>query len=150
MFVFRKYLTELLNSTSNHLYYPPRNFTVSVKDHLNKSLAEEGLTWEFHLAKPSSFLSHPVPECLCTVLKTADIMQFEKGSSYHQLYVKQDECPSWLKQSLLKARAQEASPEDESQESEKDELEEQFESEGSREISGVPSFEQDDLIDPDD
>lgn len=146
----RKYLTELLNTTSNQLYYPARNFTLSVKDHLNKSLAEEGLTREFHLAKPSSFLSHPVPECMCTVLKTADIVQLGKGSSGHQLYAKQDECPTWLEESLLRARAQETNPEDESQESEKDELEEQFESEGSGEISEVPSLQQDDEIDLDD
>ncbi|KAL3513721.1 hypothetical protein ACH5RR_026438 [Cinchona calisaya] len=146
----RKYLAELLNSTSAHLYYPPHNWTLSVKEHLNKSLAEEGLGQEFHLAKPKSFLSHPIPECSCTTLKTTEVLRSAKDSSFHLLYEGQDECPKWMEQSLAKSKVQEGSGEEiETQEDEMD-SEGQLDLDGRNETNAIPSSEQDEEMDPDD
>ncbi|CDP11928.1 unnamed protein product [Coffea canephora] len=146
----RTYLAELFNSTSAHLYYPPHNWTLAVKAHLNKSLAEEGLNQELHLAMPKTFLSHPIPECSCTTLRTPEVPQSGKDSSVHLLYEGQDECPKWMEQSLAKSVVLEGNGEEfESQEDEVD-SEGQPESEGNDQSNAIPSWEQGEDMDPDD
>ncbi|KAK6132247.1 hypothetical protein DH2020_034007 [Rehmannia glutinosa] len=105
----RKYLTELFNSTSDHLYHPPRNWTLAVREHLNKSTAEDGVMREFQQLKPKSFLSHPLPECSCTTVKSDDL---QKGSKLQILYRGQDECPQELEQSLKTVGSQESNVDD--------------------------------------
>ncbi|KAK6114932.1 hypothetical protein DH2020_007201 [Rehmannia glutinosa] len=142
----RKYLTELFNSTSDHLYHPPRNWTLTVREHLNKSTAEDGVVREFQQLKPKSFLSHPLPECSCTTVKSADL---QKGSKLQILYRGQDECPQELEQSLKTVGSQEINVDD--IETQEDETETDLpESDENSEADTVPSVEQDEEMDPND
>ncbi|KAK4365894.1 hypothetical protein RND71_013774 [Anisodus tanguticus] len=142
----RKYLAELFNNTVDHLYYPPRNWTVSVREHLNKSLAEEGLWQESNLSKTMFFLSHPIPECSCSTVKATDIVHSGKNNNLHLLFEGQDECPKWMRQ----LRTQETNADEvDSQEDETD-LDGQLESERYNGTDAIPSLEQDEEMDPDD
>lgn len=134
--ICRKYLAELFNNTSDHLYYPPRNWTFAVREHLNKSLAEEGLLQESNLSKTKFFLSHPIPECSCSTVKATDSVLFEG----------QDDCPKWMQQ--LKTQETNADEVD-SQEDETD-SDGQSESERYNGTDAIPSLEQDEEMDPDD
>ncbi|KAL6525040.1 Protein EMBRYO SAC DEVELOPMENT ARREST 30 [Orobanche minor] len=138
----RKYLTELFNTTSNHLYHPPRNWTLSVRQHLNKSASEDGVYQESQRAKPMSFLSHPLPECSCTSLKNADL---------HSLYGGLEECPQGLERSpgTVGSREGNSGEDDETQEDETD-VDLQESDENSHADGTVPSVEQDEEMDPDD
>ncbi|PIN22026.1 hypothetical protein CDL12_05271 [Handroanthus impetiginosus] len=145
----RKYLTKLFNSTSDHLYHPPRNWTLAVRDHLNKSTAEFGIVRELHQSKPKSFLSHPLPECSCTTVKSADFLHTEKGSDLQILYETKDECPQALQKGLKSVGAQESSADDtETQEDETDT--ELPESDDNSQADTMPSADQDEEMDPDD
>lgn len=142
----RKYLAELFNSTVDHLYYPPRNWTLAVREHLNKSLAEEGLLQESSRSKTKFFLSHPIPECLCSTVKATDISHSGKNSNLHLLFEGQGECP----RSMQQERTQETNTDEvDSQEDETD-LDGQSESEGYNGTDAIPSLEQDEEMDPDD
>ncbi|KAM3308756.1 protein EMBRYO SAC DEVELOPMENT ARREST 30 [Capsicum chacoense] len=142
----RKYLAELFNTTADHLYYPPRNWTFAVREHLNKSLAEEGLLQEYNLSKSKFFLSHPVPECSCSTVKATDVVHSEKNNNLHLLFEGQDECPKGMQQ----LRTQETNADEvDSQEDETD-LDGQSEFEGYNGTDAIPSLEQDAEMDPDD
>ncbi|KAL0326127.1 UNVERIFIED_CONTAM: protein EMBRYO SAC DEVELOPMENT ARREST 30 [Sesamum radiatum] len=145
----REFLTKLFNSTSDHLYHPPRNWTLNVREHLNKSMAEDGIVRELHQSKQKSFLSHPLPECSCTTLKSADLMHLQKGSNLQILYGQQDECPEGLGQDLKTTGSQEITGDDtEGQEDETDT--ELMESDENSQVDTNPSGEQDEEMDPDD
>ncbi|KAI8011397.1 Protein EMBRYO SAC DEVELOPMENT ARREST 30 [Camellia lanceoleosa] len=150
----RKYLAELFNITRDNLYYPKRNWTLSVREHLNKGLGEEGLKREFRLSKPKSFLSHPFPECSCGILETSEIPDVPgstKGINHQLLYEGEDECPKSMEQSLTTVSYQKNHVnETESQEDEND-LEGQLEldDQGSS-TSTTSSLEQDEEMDPND
>ncbi|GFP89854.1 uncharacterized protein at1g04910 [Phtheirospermum japonicum] len=142
----RKYLTELLNTTSDHLYHPPRNWTLTVRDHLNKSLSVDGIVQESERAKPKSFLSHPLPECSCTTAKSTNL---PKGSKIQNFYGGQDECPQGLVQNLKTVGSQESNGDD--NETIEDETDmELLESDDNSQVDTVPSVEQDEEMDPDD
>ncbi|KAL3641219.1 Protein EMBRYO SAC DEVELOPMENT ARREST 30 [Castilleja foliolosa] len=141
----RKYLTELLNTTSDHLYHPPRNWTLTVRDHLNKSLSVDGVVQESQRAKPKSFLSHPLPECSCTTVKSANI---PKDSKTQILYGGQDECPQGLEQNPRTVGSQESNDDNETIEDESDM--ELLESDDNSQVDTVPSVEQDEEMDPND
>ncbi|XP_051139454.1 protein EMBRYO SAC DEVELOPMENT ARREST 30 [Andrographis paniculata] len=143
----RKYLVELFNTTREHLYHPPRNWTLAIREHLNKSMAEAGIVQELQHSKTKSFLSHPLPECSCT-LKMPD--SIKKGSNLEALYRKQDKCPPSFEQSLksiAKSQDTTATEDTETQEDESDA--ELIESDENSQVD-VPSGEQDDEMDPDD
>ncbi|PSR97960.1 GDP-fucose protein O-fucosyltransferase protein [Actinidia chinensis var. chinensis] len=138
----RKYLDELFNGTRDNFYHPKRNWTLSVREHLNKSLGEEGLERDFRLSKSKSFLSHPIPECSCRILETTKI---------HRLSYEGDvECPKWMEEGFKtvgfqKIRANESESEDE------EDLEEQLQSDDEGNTSSTtPLSEQDEEMDPDD
>ncbi|KAM7515938.1 hypothetical protein LguiA_005521 [Lonicera macranthoides] len=135
----RKYLAELLNSTSEHLYYPKHNWTLSVRKHLNNSLGEEGLMRGLRESKPLSFLSHPIPECSC---------RNSKGPETQPLYEGEDKCPKWMVDKLT-AKENTANNENEPQEDETDEAEVDSENGGDN-TDSAPSLEQDEEMDPDD
>ncbi|KAK4481321.1 hypothetical protein RD792_012206 [Penstemon davidsonii] len=143
----RKYLTQLFNSTSDHLYHPPRNWTLSVREHLNKSMAEDGILQVSRLSGPKSFLSHPLPECSCTTSKSAE--NSKKRSNLQILYEEQDECPKGLELGFNAVESlQESSDETETQE---DEMDLGLpESDETSQADAVPSTEQDEEMDPDD
>ncbi|CAN6479262.1 unnamed protein product [Victoria cruziana] len=60
----RKTIALLLEEVRKHLYQANRTWVASVRKHLTESVIK-GLTDAAANSKPFSFLSHPVPECLC-------------------------------------------------------------------------------------
>lgn len=145
----RKYLVELFNTTSDHPYYPPRNWTLSVKEHLNKSLAVEGLLRESRLGKSKLFLSHPIRYCSCTTIKTAEMTHSEKDGDFRLLFEGLDECPASIKQALKTATLQYVNANEAESQDPNAELEAQLEAE-SNSNSDVLSSGQDEEMDPDD
>ncbi|KAH6800027.1 O-fucosyltransferase family protein [Perilla frutescens var. hirtella] len=145
----RKYLTELFNSTSDHLYHPPRNWTLAVREHLNKSLGEDGTVKGFQRVKPKSFLSHPLPECSCTTIKSADLVQLQKSSKFKIIYKGQEECPQGVAQGVEAVGSRESSGDD--SETQEDEIDTYLlESEENSQAETIPSMEQGEEMDPDD
>ncbi|KAL6970544.1 Protein EMBRYO SAC DEVELOPMENT ARREST 30 [Sarracenia purpurea var. burkii] len=147
----RKYLAKLFNSTRDNLYFPKRNWTFSVREHLNRSLGEEGLKREFRHSKSTSFLSHPVPECSCRIFKASEIIPGSTNGLNNPLpYRGEDKCPKWMEHSLTTIRYQKNRANESESEDEID-LEEQQEpdDEGSTTATTL-SLEQDEEMDPND
>ncbi|KAI3736340.1 hypothetical protein L6452_15879 [Arctium lappa] len=126
----RKFLANLFNITRDDLYFPKRNWTLAARQHLNNSLGEEGLDRQFLESKPISFLSHPIPECICTISKPIG-----------------QECPKWMKDSSLRSKIEESNENEETD----DEMDEgqlgNSEDEGR---SKTEVFERDSEMDPND
>lgn len=91
----RKFLANLLNITRENLYHPMHNWTLTVQEHLNKSLGEEGLIKQAIFSKPTSFLSHPLPECFCRISSGEAPVHLvkEKGKT---VYGDEEKCPDWM------------------------------------------------------
>ncbi|XP_058113076.1 protein EMBRYO SAC DEVELOPMENT ARREST 30 [Magnolia sinica] len=149
----RKFLTQMFDDIHDNLYHPKRNWTVAVREHLNRSLNMEGLTVESVASKPTSFLSHPLPECSCrTTPISPGTPEQVKGRDGKLLYGGEDECPEWMKRSLesislkLKLAEDEGVDESDSQEDNVD-VDEQESDDGGRENRPL---EQDEEMDPDD
>ncbi|KAK6942484.1 GDP-fucose protein O-fucosyltransferase [Dillenia turbinata] len=149
----RKLIAELFNSTLDNMYHPKLNWTLSVQEHLNRSLGEHGLIRESLLSKPNSFLSHPLPECSCRI--TSSEVPQAKDSDGRILFGGEDECPDWMRHGIeavtLKAGGAEVDKVDETELSEYDTSllehnEESFES-GRTNSS---SWDQDEEMDPND
>ncbi|XP_073063439.1 protein EMBRYO SAC DEVELOPMENT ARREST 30-like [Primulina eburnea] len=145
----RKYLAELINSTRDNLYHPRFNWTLSIREHLNKSTAEDGIMREFLLSRPTSFLSHPIPECSCATLKNTEIVHSRKGSNLQILYQGQDEYPKGLDQGLNSIESQDDSA-DESEMPEDNMDLGPLESDQNSQPVTVLTSEQDEEMDPDD
>ncbi|BAT78912.1 hypothetical protein LR48_Vigan04g112200 [Vigna angularis] len=92
----RKVVAKLFNMTRENLYHPKHNWTTLVQQHLNKSLAEEGLIRQSLWSKPAIFLSHPLPECSCIIDSTKATNRV-KGEDGQVLYGGEDVCPKWMK-----------------------------------------------------
>ncbi|CAO2836948.1 unnamed protein product [Amaranthus hypochondriacus] len=136
----RKYLAELFNSSSDNMYHPKRSWILSVREHLNKSVSEEGLLREFRLSKPTFFLSYPIPECSCKTSNTDELVS--------SIFKGVDECPKWMEKGL-KISSPDSSSVNESLEDDA-ELDKQFEPEEDNSTQTRPSIEQDEEMDPDD
>ncbi|XVF06612.1 hypothetical protein REPUB_Repub06bG0064300 [Reevesia pubescens] len=91
----RKTIAALFNITRDDMYHPKRNWTLSAKEHLNRSLSEDGLIRQSLLSKPTSFLSHPLPECSCRI-SSVEITKAIKGKDGRFLYGGEKECPKWM------------------------------------------------------
>ncbi|GMI65068.1 embryo sac development arrest 30 [Hibiscus trionum] len=91
----RKTIAALFNSIRDNMYHPLRDWTLSVKEHLNRSLSEEGLIRQSLLSKPNSFLSHPLPECSCRI-SSLENTKTKKGKDGRVLYGDEHECPKWM------------------------------------------------------
>ncbi|KAK8504582.1 hypothetical protein V6N12_017124 [Hibiscus sabdariffa] len=85
----------LFNSIRDNMYHPKHEWTLSVKEHLSRSLSEEGLIRQSLLSKPNSFLSHPLPECSCKISSLETAKQI-KGKDGRVLYGDEHECPKWM------------------------------------------------------
>ncbi|XP_076928310.1 protein EMBRYO SAC DEVELOPMENT ARREST 30-like isoform X2 [Bidens hawaiensis] len=129
----RKFVANLFNSTQDHLYYPKRSWILAARKHLNDSLREEGLKRQLTQSKPLSFLSHPIPECSCTISKTGG----------------QNACPKWIEASLAKLQESTSVNENE-QVDDNDETDELIDSEDENKAKDSPSLEEDVEMDPDD
>lgn len=153
----RKTLFDLFNLTHDHLYYPGRNWSLSVQEHLNKSLGEDGFTRESKLSKPISFLSHPLPECSCRTSGYAKIPKAITDSKNKRvLYGGEDECPKWMQNVLPTVSLSEPvgqKVESDNDTSSEDDLDSdeppEFDEKDSQKDS-VQSSDQDDEMDPND
>ncbi|KAJ0667036.1 putative GDP-fucose protein O-fucosyltransferase [Helianthus annuus] len=129
----RRFLAKLFNSTQDHLYYPKRSWILAARKHLNDSLGEEGLKRQLTQSKSRSFLSHPIPECTCTISKTGD----------------KNACPKWIEASLAESKLQE-STENEQPDYTDEPDEQQTDEEDESKRNDSPSLEEDVEMDPDD
>ncbi|KAK1437871.1 hypothetical protein QVD17_03671 [Tagetes erecta] len=131
----RKFLANLFNNTQDHLYYPKRSWILAARKHLNNSLGEEGIERQLIQSKPMLFLSHPIPECSCTISKSGG----------------KNMCPKWIEASLVKSRLQESTAVNESEQPDDDEPDEpQTDLEDESKTNNSPSLEEDVEMDPDD
>ncbi|KAL9235196.1 hypothetical protein vseg_009981 [Gypsophila vaccaria] len=137
----RKYLAEMFNSSSENLYHPKRSWILSVRDHLNKSIGQEGLLRELRFSKPASLLSHPVPECSCQTSNSDEVL----GSIYGNVV----ECPSWMEKGLKFSSQESISGQNESLEDDLV-LDRQLEPDEGDSTQTKPLVEQDEEMDPDD
>ncbi|KAL5981303.1 hypothetical protein ACLOJK_015358 [Asimina triloba] len=150
----RKFLARMFDEIRDNLYHPKHNWTVAVRDHLNRSLNVDGLAREA-ASKRSSFLSHPLPECTCrTAAMSSGTPGKLKGSKGELLYGDEDECPEWMKRSLEPHVLKSGTAEEESIE-ERDSQEEDVgmmdSEDGGGRADGAQSLsEQDEEMDPDD
>ncbi|XP_034924990.1 protein EMBRYO SAC DEVELOPMENT ARREST 30 isoform X2 [Populus alba] len=153
----RRVLAELFNVIHDNLYHHNnRTWKRVVREHLNKSLSEDGLIRQSLLSKPTTFLSHPLPECSCRI-PSAEVRKQVKGNDGRFLYGGEDECPRWMQLSQEDTRAESAVVEEEgSDDNSEPEYEnvgvEQQESDDSRGRSGLTQIpmDQDDEWDPND
>ncbi|KAJ7521124.1 hypothetical protein O6H91_19G039000 [Diphasiastrum complanatum] len=101
----RKIASFLLN-VREHLYEPGRAWMAAVRNMLVKSIGEDGLIEASNNTKPRSFLSHPLPECLCqlgierTLNKSLLHIQ---GPDGRVLFGDEEMCPEWIKDELLQS-----------------------------------------------
>ncbi|KAL2942862.1 Protein EMBRYO SAC DEVELOPMENT ARREST 30 [Bienertia sinuspersici] len=137
----RKYLAELFNGSSDNLYHPKRHWILSVREHLNRSVSDEGLLRELQLSKPNSFLSYPIPECSCRTTNSAEILS--------SLYGDVHECPKWMEKGLKVNLHDSIISTIESQEDDA-ELDKVMEPDEGNSMQTKPSLEQDEEMDPDD
>ncbi|KAG4166936.1 hypothetical protein ERO13_A13G165400v2 [Gossypium hirsutum] len=91
----RKTIAALFNITRDDLYHPKRDWMLSVKEHLNRSLSEDGFFRQSLLSKPNSFLSHPLPECSCRIPSVETTKQI-KGKDGRIVLGGEEECPKWM------------------------------------------------------
>ncbi|KAG4135753.1 hypothetical protein ERO13_D08G235900v2 [Gossypium hirsutum] len=106
----RKKIAELFNIIRDDMYHPKRNWILSAREHLNRSLSEEGLIRQSLLSKPTSFLSHPIPECSCRI-SSVEITKPIKGKDGRILFGGEPECPKWMQSARAeKARTNETEP----------------------------------------
>ncbi|MBA0603175.1 hypothetical protein Gorai_003330 [Gossypium raimondii] len=91
----RKTIAALFNITRDEMYHPKRDWMLSVKEHLNRSLSEDGFFRQSLLSKPNSFLSHPLPECSCRIPSVETTKQI-KGKDGRIVFGGEEECPKWM------------------------------------------------------
>ncbi|KAG1368805.1 putative protein EMBRYO SAC DEVELOPMENT ARREST 30 [Cocos nucifera] len=148
----RKTIVELFETNRDNLYHPKRNWTVLVRDHLNKSLGVDGFIAEAQLSKPASFLSHPLPECSCRTSTLPNNSKLVKGQNGELLYGGEDRCPDWMVHGLAMVSAKATGAQDEEVEEgelPEDDSDEEGDSENGSRIDGNRP-EQDEEMDPDD
>ncbi|OWM73207.1 hypothetical protein CDL15_Pgr001321 [Punica granatum] len=150
----RKALVEYLNSTYDSMYVLRRNWTHLVQEHLNKSLEIEGLVRQSQFSKPTSFLSHPLPECSCRIGRP-EAMDLVKGKDGHVHFGGEDVCPTWMghgQDVVLDSKVTKDENDDESGwEEYESNLAEQAEfGKNSRNTNFTLPFDQDEEMDPND
>ena len=72
------------------------NWTHTVQEHLNKSLGEEGLIKQAIFSKPTSFLSHPLPECFCRLSSGGEASVHLVKQKDKTVYGDEEKCPDWM------------------------------------------------------
>jgi len=105
-----------------------------VRNHLNRSLGIDGFIATALQCKPSSFLSHPLPECSCTTSKSPAILNPLKDSNGKIIYGDEDECPEWMVKSLAMISPKVSDSKDE-------DIEESESGEDSKDNKGPAGFE---------
>ncbi|CAI0433075.1 unnamed protein product [Linum tenue] len=148
----RKTIQESFKSIRDDMYHPKFNWTISIREHLNKSFGEDGFAWQSLKSKPASFLSHPFPECSCRMPPSAAAAEVPTI-----LKKDEDECPKWMMQNNNQDGSSEAvagegaaSNEDTELEYENETKEAQDDSDASSKSSLTLAINQDDEWDPND
>ncbi|CAI0553252.1 unnamed protein product, partial [Linum tenue] len=95
----RKEVVRLLEGNREHLYEANNTWLKSVRQHFRKSLFDGAMNASV-ASKPSSFLSHPVPECSCVGSGNTEEASAASHASHAQsaaaaLGVK-ERCPKWM------------------------------------------------------
>lgn len=145
----RRTVVGLFQNVSDHLYHPPRNWTLAARQHLNNSAGIDGIIMSAMMSKPASFLAHPLPECSCRTAKSPAI-QSVKDKHGELLFGGEEECPDLIVRSLAKVATKNNEPQNEDYEGE---LLEDDSSQGMQESDRSDtnkSSEQDEEMDPDD
>ncbi|KAI5316494.1 hypothetical protein L3X38_036201 [Prunus dulcis] len=148
----RKVVAELFNMTRDNVYHPKHNWTLSVQEHLKKSLGEEGLIRQSLLSKPGVFISHPLPECSCRI-SSAEVPVHVKGNDGRSVHGGEEECPKWMQHGQevpLESTGEEDKVEDNELSEYGSTLVEQPESNDSDRTNTSLVFDQDDEMDPND
>ncbi|XP_050213473.1 protein EMBRYO SAC DEVELOPMENT ARREST 30 [Mercurialis annua] len=149
----RKLVAKFFNITRDNMYHPRHNWTVSVRQHLNKSLGEDGLIRQSLLSKPTSFISHPLPECSCRI-SSPKVQTPVKGNDGRYLYGGEDECPDWIQQGqqvvLLDSMGVDGSKNDDNESEYENDVVPQESDDSDGKSSFNLSMDQDDEWDPND
>lgn len=95
----RKTVATLFENVRDHLYHPPRNWTMAARQHLNNSTSIEGIIMSAMMSKSASFLAHPLPECSCRTTKSPAVKPV-KDEHGGLLFGGEEACPDWMVRSL--------------------------------------------------
>ncbi|VAH01832.1 unnamed protein product [Triticum turgidum subsp. durum] len=146
----RKTVAALFENVSDHLYHPPRNWTMAARQHLNNSAGIEGIKMSAMMSKPASFLAHPLPECSCRMAKSP-VVQPVKDKHGALLFGGEEDCPDWMVRSLAIVSTKNNEPQSEDYEGElpEDDPSQDTQQESDRSDTNKSS-EQDEEMDPDD
>ena len=146
----RKTVATLFENVSDHLYHPPRNWTMAARQHLNNSAGIEGIKMSAMMSKPASFLAHPLPECSCRTAKSP-VVQPVKDKHGALLFGGEEDCPDWMVRSLAIVSTKNNEPQSEDYEGElpEDDPSQDTQQESDRSDTNKSS-EQDEEMDPDD
>lgn len=86
------------------MYQANHTWLTSVRKHLWKTLLD-GVIEASNKSKPSSFLSHPVPECSCSLRDSfSEVSKNSSSPSTSQLWTAlgvAHRCPAWMNSSLI-------------------------------------------------
>ncbi|KAM5550348.1 protein EMBRYO SAC DEVELOPMENT ARREST 30 [Rosa sericea] len=149
----RKVVAELFNMTRDNMYHHMHNWILSVQEHLNKSLGEEGLIRQSLFSKPTSFISHPLPECSCRI-SSAESSVHLKGNDGRVVYGGEEECPKWMQHGQevpAQSTGEEVGKSDDNESSDYGNIVvEEPESNDSDRTNVTLVFDQDDEMDPND
>lgn len=61
---------------------------------------------ESQRSKPTSFLSHPLPECSCRASRTSQDQELVKGRDGELLFDGEERCPEWMVRGLNFVRSE--------------------------------------------
>ncbi|XP_015962598.1 O-fucosyltransferase 27 [Arachis duranensis] len=94
----RKEAVKLVDEIRNHTYQANHTWLTSVRRHLRKTLLD-GIIEASNNSKPSSFLSHPVPECSCSRHNANEVSKNSSVPSASQIWTAlgvSHQCPAWM------------------------------------------------------
>ncbi|CAN1791078.1 Protein EMBRYO SAC DEVELOPMENT ARREST 30 [Linum perenne] len=92
----KRIIQESFKLIRDDMYHPKYNWTISVREHLNKSFGVDGVARQSQLSKPASFLSHPFPECSCRMPSSVGVPTMLKDKQGRVVFGGEDECPKWM------------------------------------------------------
>nr|KYP76461.1 DUF246 domain-containing protein At1g04910 [Cajanus cajan] len=95
----RKEAAKLVDEICDHMYQANHTWLKSVRRHLRKTLLD-GIIEASNKSKSLSFLSHPVPECSCSLRDSfSEVSKNSSGPSTSQLWKSlgvAHRCPAWM------------------------------------------------------
>ncbi|KAB5561030.1 hypothetical protein DKX38_005987 [Salix brachista] len=110
----RKEVVKLLEENREHLYQANHTWLTSIRSHLRRSLID-GVIRASRKSKPSSFLSHPVPECSCLRYDLTKRSPHSTGAPVEASLGITHHCPKWMDSEIktkLKDKESEEDPDE--------------------------------------